>query len=246
MQWLTFKKGVFCALRPRLWRHLMQGVAPTIEHIPALSRFSFRTVVDVGANRGQFASMARMLFPAADIHSFEPLDEPARTFRSVLGEDGAIHLHSSAIGPETTTATIYITTRDDSSSLLQPNKEQEDVFGVRTAHTEQIPVKRLSECLNAAALNKPALLKIDVQGGELDVLQGSDDLLDCFEVVYIECSYVKMYDNQPLFADIVQWMGRHKFAPRGVFNQYNDAHRGPVQADVLFVRTSNDTAERDT
>ena len=95
-------------------------------------------------------------------------------------------------------------------------------------------------------MNKPALLKIDVQGGELDVLQGSDDLLDCFEVVYIECSYVKMYDNQPLFADIVQWMGRHKFAPRGVFNQYNDAHRGPVQADVLFVRTSNDTAERDT
>lgn len=78
---------------------------------------------------------------------------------------------------------------------------------MRTARTEQIPVKRLSECLNAAALNKPALLKIDVQGGELDVLQGSDDLLDCFEVVYIECSYVKMYDNQPLFADIVQWDG---------------------------------------
>ena len=79
MQWLTFKKGVFCALRPRLWRHLMQGVAPTIEHIPALSRFSFRTVVDVGANRGQFASMARMLFPAADIHSNLSMSLPGRS-----------------------------------------------------------------------------------------------------------------------------------------------------------------------
>jgi FkbM family methyltransferase len=244
MQWLTIRKGIFCAFRPRLWRHLIQGVAPTIEHTMALSRFSFRTVVDIGANRGQFATMARILFPDAEIHSFEPLDGPAKTFQSILGDDKAVHLYSNAIGPEATTATIYITTRDDSSSLLQPGRAQEDVFGVRTARTEQIPVMRLSDCLGASAVNKPALLKIDVQGGELDVLKGSDDLLDRFDVVYVECSYVRMYDNQPLFLDIVQWLVNYGFMPRGIFNQHSDPHHGPVQADVLFLRPLNDAAER--
>ena len=80
MQWLTIKKGIFCALRPRLWPLLLRRIAPAIEHIGPLSRFSFRTVVDVGANRGQFAAVARRLFPAARIYSFEPLEGPAAEF----------------------------------------------------------------------------------------------------------------------------------------------------------------------
>ena len=76
MQWLTVKKGLFCALRPALWPLLFRRIAPAIEHIGPLSRFSFQTVVDVGANRGQFAAVARRLFPAAKIYSFEPLAGP--------------------------------------------------------------------------------------------------------------------------------------------------------------------------
>jgi hypothetical protein len=91
-------------------------------------------------------------------------------------------------------------------------------------------------------LESPALLKIDVQGGELDVLSGSDDLLGCFDAVYVECSYLQMYEGQPLVEDINDWMGERGFRMSGVYNQHNDRQRGAVQADFLFTRARSSAA----
>lgn len=236
MQWLTIQKGLYCAMRPELWSHLRLRVAPAIEHIAALSQFSFSTVVDVGANRGQFATIARRLFPDARIYSFEPLPGPATIFSKALGGDARVSLFNNAIGPEAKSATIYVTTRDDSSSLLQPAAAQDDIFGVTTARTDQIRVRRLSDCLGEAELRGPALLKIDVQGGERDVLDGSSNLIDRFDAIYVECSFVEMYEKQPLYRDIARWMDAHQFQLAGVYNQHVDPRHGPVQADFLFVK----------
>jgi FkbM family methyltransferase len=241
MQWLTFKKGVFCALRPPLWHLLALRVAPAIEHIPALSRFSFQTVVDVGGNRGQFAAIARRLFPIAQIYSFEPLAGPATSFINALGRDGKIRLFNNAIGPVAGSAPIYVTTRDDSSSLLKPGAAQSEIFGVQTERVDQITVRRLSDCLSNAELQAPALLKVDVQGGELDVLEGSADLIARFDAIYVECSYLQLYEGQPLYADIARWADGHGFRLAGVYNQHVDAQRGPVQADFLFLRAERST-----
>lgn len=242
MQWLTIQKGLYCAMRPTLWSHLRLRVAPAIEHIAALSPFSFSTVVDVGANRGQFATVARRLFPNARIYSFEPLTGPADIFTKALGGDAGVSLFKTAIGPEAKSATIYVTTRDDSSSLLQPGAAQDDIFGVTTARTDQISVRRLSDCIGDAEIQDQALLKIDVQGGERDVLDGSSNLIDRFAAVYVECSFVEVYEKQPLYHDIARWMDAHHFRLAGVYNQYVDPHHGPVQADFLFLRSKPATA----
>lgn len=237
MQWLTIQKGLYCALRPELWAHLRLRVAPAIEHIAALSSFSFNTVVDVGANRGQFATIARRLFPGAKIYSFEPLPGPAAIFSKALGADARVSLFNTAIGPEAKSATIYVTTRDDSSSLLQPAAAQDDIFGVTTARTDQISVRRLSDCIDDADLKGPALLKIDVQGGERDVLDGASNLIDRFDAIYVECSFVAMYEHQPLYHEIARWMDEHGFKLGGVYNQHVDPQHGPVQADFLFLKS---------
>lgn len=238
MQLITIQKGVFCALRPSLWRLLSLRIAPAIEHIEALSRLSFQTVVDVGANRGQFAVMARRLFPQAQIYSFEPLGEPAARFTEALGQDDRVRLFPCAIGPTAGPASIYVTSRDDSSSLLRPGSAQTEIFGGQTARKDEIAVCRLSDCLEAGAIQGPALLKVDVQGGELDVLQGSADLIDQFEALYIECSFIQLYEGQPLFGDISRWAEEHGFRLGGVYNQYVDPRHGPVQADFLFLKTA--------
>lgn len=235
MQWQTIEKGIFCALRPQYWAHLRKGVAPAIEHIAALSRFDFRTVVDVGANRGQFATIARRLYPDAQIYSFEPLPGPAAIFRDVLAGDAAIQLFNTAIGAASGQAKIYVTTRDDSSSLLKPGTSQDEIFGVQTSRMDEVSVRRLAECVPPERLARPALLKIDVQGAELDVLQGAADMIDGFDAIYVECSYLQLYENQPLYADIAQWTDQHGFRLAGVYNQHTDPVKGPVQADFLFL-----------
>ena len=56
-----------------LWlKGLSRGVAAGIEHTAVLRNLTCETVVDVGANRGQFALAARHYFPNAEIFSFEP------------------------------------------------------------------------------------------------------------------------------------------------------------------------------
>lgn len=74
-------------------RGLKDGVAMTLEHIPALKNLKPELVVDVGANKGQFSLLARQLFPQARVIAFEPLSEPAMKFEKVLGGDQQVSLH---------------------------------------------------------------------------------------------------------------------------------------------------------
>lgn len=239
MQWLTFKKGIFCALRPQFWPLLALRVAPAIEHVAALSRFSFLTVVDVGANRGQFAAIARRLFPKSKIYSFEPLSGPAATFTKALGGDNKIRLFNNAIGTISGSAPIYVTNHDDSSSLLKPATTQHDIFGIETERMDEIAVRRLSDCLTGNDLQAPALLKIDVQGGELSVLEGAVEFIDRFDAIYVECSYLALYEHQPLYAEVGRWADTHGFRLAGVYNQYIDPRHGPIQADFLFLKADS-------
>lgn len=223
-------------MRPQLWPLMRLKVAPAIEHIAALSRFSFQTIVDVGANRGQFAAISRRLFPSSQIYSFEPLAGPAAIFTKALGADRRIRLFNNAIGARSGPAPMYVTTHDDSSSLLKPAIAQQEVFGIQTQRMDEISVRHLSECLTRGDLKAPSLLKIDVQGGELDVLEGAADLIDCFDALYVECSYLQLYENQPLYGDIARWADEHGFRLSGVYNQYVDPQQGPIQADFLFLK----------
>src|SRR4051812_37944725 len=157
------------------------GVAAAIEHEPLLKSLRFDTVVDIGANRGQFALVTRHCFPRARIISFEPLAAPARRFRAVFGNDPQVTLHQVAIGPMATSATMHVTAGDDSSSLLPSTAFQRSLSSeTNIVATETIQVEPLSARVKVEDLLGPALLKIDVQGYELPVLQGCESLLAGF------------------------------------------------------------------
>ena len=216
-------------------RHgLRHGVAATVEHRHALAGMNFATVVDIGANKGQFSLFALGAFPGVTIYSFEPLFESAARFRSVMGGQ-RVTLFEGAIGPRDTSSTIYVSRREDSSSLLPITKRQNEVFpGTELKEIRPIRVAPLTKFIGEAEVRPPALLKIDVQGFELEVLKGCDALLHLFQCVYIECSYGELYEGQALVGDIVNYLGERKFRLAGVYNQTDGPDGRPVQADFLF------------
>ena len=230
-----FKKAV-AALRSPLWLHsLRRGVGAGIEHEQVLRNHDCLTVVDVGANRGQFALVARYCFPDAVILSFEPLHGPADIFRKVFQGDASVELQQVAIGPEAGTTTIHISGRDDSSSLLPITTLQNQIFpGTQESGTETIKVGRLEDFVSAERIQPPALLKLDVQGYELSALKGCETLLQRFEYVYAECSFMELYQGQALADEVIAWLREHGFALSGVYNLAYDKTGRAVQADFLF------------
>lgn len=211
-------------------------VAPTIEHIPILKSLSkLNTIIDIGANKGQFSLAARYVCKNADIFSFEPLEKTAIKFNKLFESDKQITLFKSAIGQKEENVVMHVSNRDDSSSLLNIGKNQTTIFpGTEEKHKEEIKVASLNHYLSKEDLVQPVFVKIDVQGFELEVLKGSVDLLEYFDYIYVECSFIELYEKQALADEVITFLNNYSFKLRGVYNMFYDKKGIAVQADFLF------------
>lgn len=221
---------------PLLERLARFRVAAAVEHGVVLSQLDdCRAVVDIGANRGQFALAARHHLPRARIDSFEPLSGPADVFRQVFAGDADTHLHEAAVGPRQEQATLHVSGRDDSSSLLPITTAQTTLFaGTGEKGLARVRVAPLRDFLHDQTLAAPALLKIDVQGFELQALEGCESMLPQFAWVYVECSFIELYAGQAFADEVIAWLRSRGFRLCGVFNMTYAASGLAIQADFLF------------
>ncbi len=124
---------------------------------------------------------------------------------------------------------------DDSSSLLPFSPLQERLFpGTEEIRTEIVNVGPLSDYVKSEQIVPPAMLKLDVQGYELEALRGCEDLLRRFAYIYVECSFVEVYVGQALVDDIIAWLRDRGWHLRGVHNMICDSNGRSIQADFLF------------
>ena len=107
---------------------LVHRVAASIEHAEVISALKPKLVIDIGANRGQFALAARQFAPMANVVSFEPLAEPALVFERIFRGDSSVELYRSAIGPVKEQRNMHVSAKDDSSSLLPISSLQGEIF----------------------------------------------------------------------------------------------------------------------
>lgn len=218
---------------------LRHGVAASYEHAGLLRGLGrLATVIDVGANVGQFALLCRLVQPQAVVHSFEPMAAAGDTYLRVLGGHAGVHLHRCALGATPGTAEIHVTARADSSSLLKPDAQAEVFPGTDQIGTESIRVARLADEVAPESIAAPALLKIDVQGFEGEVLTGCEAELGRFDWIYCEMSFRELYAGQPLAHDLIAWLAARGFALASVETDAEGYREGrAVQADFLFQRT---------
>jgi FkbM family methyltransferase len=223
--WIGEYRGTF--LRTRV-------VAAT-EHDRILAGLQLNTVVDVGANRGQFALCVRRLYPQAQIFSFEPLRRPARVWMRNFGTDTRAQLFHKAIALQSGSATMHVSRWDVSSSLLPFAQAQHDNFPLtEEASQEVVETAFLEACIDEHLIRDPALLKLDVQGFELAALQGCGALLDRFRYVYVEASFIELYVGQALATEVIGFLLGRGFNLMCVANLSYGASTRPIQADFLF------------
>ncbi|MBO6609852.1 FkbM family methyltransferase [Altererythrobacter sp.] len=229
---MNLGKAIRAALVPAYWKGLVRAVVPTTDHAKAFAELEFATVIDVGGNVGQFSLFASHRWPTALIHAFEPIPDQSDRFAAVHGN--RVTLHRCALGEKEAKLPIHIASRKDSSSLLPLGNRQKTMFEMDEIGTIEVSVKRLDEVLDANQLPQPALLKIDVQGFEYEVLRGATRLLDHFSHIYVEVSFIELYEGQKLDSEITAMLNALGFMLSGQFNITRDPGGNLVQADLLF------------
>jgi FkbM family methyltransferase len=236
------KKAALLLRNPTLARGLiLHNIAAAIEHLDVIAYARPRHLIDAGANRGQFALAALSVNPDISIDCFEPLAGPAAVLETWAKKASPnIRVHRMALGAQSENVQFYVTSRDDSSSLFNPGKMQGEM-GISVKTKIMVPTDRLENVLVSKGISRPCMLKIDVQGGELEVLKGIGRCANVIDWIYAEVSFIELYEHQPLFTEVYKYLTSIGYNLRGVANCHTDPRKGPTQADVLFCRSASAT-----
>lgn len=200
-------------------------------------------VVDVGANVGQYVSVLRGLGYRGRVVSFEALPSVHQQLIKVARRDSEWHVAPcAALGREDGILAMHVAGNLASSSLLPMNEvhkkaaPESAVVGV-----EKVRVMRLdsTDLVSSLFPSGGLLLKIDTQGYEREVLEGSSGLMNRILSMQIELSLVELYEGSPRIAEIVSYVDSLGFDLFNVAPGFKDKSTGQLlQMDGFFVRRS--------
>jgi hypothetical protein len=119
--------------------------------------------------------------------------------------------------------------------VLLPTAEAARLFGVTKVSESQAEMWELDRYVGERGLPPPDLLKLDVQGAELQILQGGTRTLGHAKAIIAEVSFVELYEGQSSFSDLCAFLQAHGFTLHALGASTPRA-RALVQADALFMR----------
>jgi FkbM family methyltransferase len=218
--------------------HLALGHIDTLELVELASQVEIGVVYDIGANVGTWSVLAKSIIPGARIHAFEPLAKHQTEFFHNFAGRPDVTLHPIAVGADNAIQTLYVTNFSDASGLLRPNEASWSQFGVRAVEQFPLQVFRLDDYRRDKQLAWPDLIKLDIQGYELEALRGAPECLRSAKAFIAEVSFVEYYEGQCLFHDLVAYLAQFGLFMRAF--GINTPIGEPVgQTDVLFLRSAN-------
>jgi FkbM family methyltransferase len=195
-------------------------------------------VLDVGANEGQFAKELREGGYGGLITSFEPLPIAHATLMTSAAGDTSWNIaERTAIGAEDGTITIHVAGNSVSSSVLPMHDNHVKAAPEsRYVGTEIVPLHRVDTLIKPNPVER-LLLKIDVQGYEVSVLEGATALLPSCRAVKLEMSLVPLYEGQADALELWKMLAGLDFQPWSFEPGYRDpATQRMLQMDGIFVR----------
>lgn len=202
---------------------------------------NINTVIDVGANVGEFAKILRELLPDSKIYSLEPLPDCFQKLKEILPGDRKFMPMNIAAGSKSEILKFYRSYHSPSSSFLQMEEIHKQAFPFtmdgQSNEAIDVQVDSLDRIFSDIKLEGNILLKIDVQGFESEVLSGASNILSQTNIIFIEMSFVGLYKDLPLFHDIYTKLYDNGFRYKGALAQMLHAGTGEVvQMDAIFVR----------
>jgi len=198
------------------------------------------TILDIGANTGQYAELLFEHGYDGKIVSFEPLTEAHKVLlQKEKSFPNWIIADRCALGEMDKEVTIHISKNLKSSSILPMLKMHSDTDPEsRYVSSENVPMFTL-DTIGPKYLDEDAVifLKMDVQGYEKNVLAGAEDLFNRIKGIQLECSLSPLYDGELLLADLIKKIEGRGFRLYDIIPGFRDPASGILlQTDCIFLK----------
>jgi len=151
------------------------------------------------------------MFPGRTAYSFEPIKEMMDKQKKFFSFKKNIYFYNFALGSEASLKNFFITLRKDSSSFLKINEVNNQNKNYNIKENRPIQINTLDDCFENKNIKQPILIKIDVQGYELEVLKGSELMLKQTEYILLEVTESEMYKTQATEELIIKFLKKFNF-----------------------------------
>jgi FkbM family methyltransferase len=198
----------------------------------------------VGSNLGNWSLSVvpnLKLSPDGTLILIDPVRESSSETKSQLNKHLKVISFLKAVGSKTEVRTINVASNGgESSSFLDfATPHQAAAPQVSFIETRDVQIDTLDNLCHSILGNRNTLLKLDVQGYELEALLGADKLLRQTSVVVVEASLREIYKKGSTLFSISEYLGSRGFHLGGLVESFSEKNYGEMlQMDAVFFRTS--------
>lgn len=182
-----------------------------------------RGIIDVGAYHGDWTRLARRVFGAVPTLMIEAQPGKAEALQRMCQEPD-LQFASAVLGASAGKQVTFYEMETGSSML----PERSNVDRVE----RKLVTRTLDEV--AQAIPGPVFLKIDVQGAEIEVLEGGEATLGRADLVQLEVALLPYNEGAPTFLDVVGYMDAKGFVPYDISGLTRPTGVDLVQVDIIF------------
>lgn len=193
------------------------------------------TVVDVGANEGQFLQEVVKAFSPRRVVAVEMLVDLAESLQRRYPE---VDVVQAVVGGDRDTVYLQRCESTQASSVLSCTQEARELYDYhfKQQFAGTAKTRTLDSILASKSFESIDLLKIDVQGYELEVLRGARQTLSHTRSLVVECNCISVYEGGSTLFTVTAELEKHGFSPRYLFASYIDPRTSIVNhVDGLFL-----------
>jgi FkbM family methyltransferase len=196
------------------------------------------TILDIGANVGQFSQTLSLIIPGVKIYAFEPIPDCFETLKESFISNSNIVAFNIGLGDESGKIPFEKNNISVCSSFLKMADSHKEAFAFTSiSNSIDVEIAKLDDVVKGLNIGNSLLVKIDVQGYEDKVIKGGCQTIKMARIVIIETSFVPLYEKQPLFHDIYVQMVDMGFSLAGFLDDMSDPKTGKIlQGDAIFMK----------
>ncbi len=201
--------------------------------------YQINTVIDVGANRGQYRDFLRYRVGfKGKIESFEPLPDLAQGLLTKAKDDNQWSIHPCALGARVGKADINVMQETMFSSFLTPRPVGNTRLDNKNTVVNMIsvPVRPLDEVFEGKGDFQKTYLKLDTQGFDLEVLEGGVRTIASVRALQTELSFKPFYEDMPHYSESLKMFEKHGFSVCDLFLVTADGAQHAMEFDCILTR----------